>query len=86
MYSQLDPDDYNFRILTGTVREAVQGTVCAAGLPEEITEKPRWPPRSNFEDNNSIDGPNDQAKISAAYATLAPSAIILTLVSLLHSL
>lgn len=29
MYQQLDPNDYNFRILTGKVREAVSNTVCS---------------------------------------------------------
>lgn len=32
MYAELDPEDYNFRILTGSVREAIQGTVCSMGL------------------------------------------------------
>lgn len=30
MYDRLDPNDYNFRILTGSLKEAVQGTACAA--------------------------------------------------------
>ncbi|XP_015597382.1 protein yellow [Cephus cinctus] len=29
MYSELNPEEYNFRILTGSAREAVQGTVCS---------------------------------------------------------
>lgn len=31
MYSELNPNDYNFRILTGSVKEAVRGTVCSMG-------------------------------------------------------
>ncbi|KAJ8680521.1 hypothetical protein QAD02_016308 [Eretmocerus hayati] len=34
MYQQLDTSEYNFRILKGEVREAVQGTVCAKPLDD----------------------------------------------------
>ncbi|XP_046621388.1 protein yellow isoform X1 [Neodiprion virginianus] len=44
MYGQLDPNDYNFRILTGSVREAVAGTVCS--MPP-ITSSSRSPPISS---------------------------------------
>ncbi|XP_011251659.1 protein yellow [Camponotus floridanus] len=30
MYSQLDPQDYNFRVLTGSTEELIMGTVCAS--------------------------------------------------------
>lgn len=32
MYSQLDPNDVNFRILTAPVREAIRGTACDSKL------------------------------------------------------
>ncbi|XP_046484185.1 protein yellow-like [Neodiprion pinetum] len=31
MYDQLDPDQYNFRVLSGSVEEAIEGTVCSRG-------------------------------------------------------
>ncbi|KOC64617.1 Protein yellow [Habropoda laboriosa] len=33
MYSHLDPEDYNFRILTGSAREAIKDTVCSMNPP-----------------------------------------------------
>ncbi|XP_014212245.1 protein yellow-like [Copidosoma floridanum] len=39
MYHHLDPNDYNFRVLTGTVREAVQGTVCSIGMSDGAASK-----------------------------------------------
>ena len=35
MYDHLDPEDYNFRILTGSLKEAVQGTVCSPDYPNQ---------------------------------------------------
>ncbi|XP_014232843.1 protein yellow-like [Trichogramma pretiosum] len=39
MYNRLDPEDYNYRILTGNLAEAVNGTVCE-------------PPRTSSKDSN----------------------------------
>ncbi|CAK9820334.1 Protein yellow [Anthophora plagiata] len=36
MYSHLDPEDYNFRILTGSAKEAIKDTVCS--MNSSITE------------------------------------------------
>lgn len=38
MYSRLDPEDYNFRILTGSLKEAVQGTACASDSPSQPSQ------------------------------------------------
>lgn len=38
MYDRLDPNDYNFRILTGSLKEAVQGTACAADSSPRTTQ------------------------------------------------
>ncbi|NP_001154989.1 yellow-b isoform X1 [Nasonia vitripennis] len=44
MYHTLDPNDYNFRILAGTVREAVQGTICSMGMSDRTTTpSTKWP-------------------------------------------
>lgn len=39
MYSRLDPEDYNFRIVTGSVKEAIKGTVCSMN-PSSTTNNP----------------------------------------------
>ncbi|XP_076670211.1 L-dopachrome tautomerase yellow-b [Andrena cerasifolii] len=43
MYSHLDPEDYNFRILTGSSRDAIENTVCSTGGPFSTTSSPRNP-------------------------------------------
>ncbi|XP_012244008.1 protein yellow isoform X2 [Bombus impatiens] len=39
MYSRLDPEDYNFRIVMGSVKEAIKGTVCSMN-PTSTTNNP----------------------------------------------
>lgn len=34
MYARLDPEDYNFRILMGSVKEAIRDTVCSTNPSE----------------------------------------------------
>ncbi|XP_033331703.2 L-dopachrome tautomerase yellow-b isoform X1 [Megalopta genalis] len=41
MYAHLNPDDYNFRILSGSSREAIKNTVCSMERPLPATNKPR---------------------------------------------
>lgn len=43
MYSHLNPDDYNFRILKGSVREAIKNTACSMERPLPATNKSREP-------------------------------------------
>ncbi|XP_033226339.1 uncharacterized protein LOC117178905 [Belonocnema kinseyi] len=38
MYDRLDPQDYNFRILTGSLKEAVQGTACSPDYPNQPSQ------------------------------------------------
>ncbi|XP_011506369.1 PREDICTED: protein yellow [Ceratosolen solmsi marchali] len=53
MYQQLDPSDYNFRILAGNIREAVQGTICSVGISNRKT-----PPSTNSKDFGNSNRPN----------------------------
>lgn len=34
MYARLDPEDYNFRILMGSAKEAIRDTVCSTNPSE----------------------------------------------------
>lgn len=61
MYSQLDPDDFNFRILTGSVKEAVAGTVCSMGSNPAIQ-----PPSATFSPAYTVPSTTPELKIRLA--------------------
>ncbi|XP_043250905.1 protein yellow isoform X1 [Colletes gigas] len=48
MYSQLNLDDYNFRVLTGSTRDAINGTVCSMESLVSTTDMPRDPSIRKF--------------------------------------
>lgn len=43
MYSHLNLEDYNFRILAGSTREVINSTVCSMESPPPTTDNPRDP-------------------------------------------
>ena len=87
MYRTLDPDDYNVRILTGTVREAVQGTICSVGLRDRVIE----PDDNEIDSGKNINGrrssrlPSRSAagrpEAAAVIAVMLGAALFLTRVS-----
>ncbi|KAG7208906.1 hypothetical protein KM043_015087 [Ampulex compressa] len=46
MYSHLDPDDYNFRILTGPTKDVIRGTVCSMEEQSSTTRRTEPGPSS----------------------------------------
>lgn len=69
MYSELNFNDYNFRVLTGNVEEAIQGTICAMKTPGStmFDTRPGTSSKDVMDIDNRIDsGPNRQAKTSGS--------------------
>ncbi|XP_026667542.1 uncharacterized protein LOC108622777 [Ceratina calcarata] len=72
MYAHLDPDDYNFRILTGSAKEAITDTVCSMSSPP-IT-------------NNSVHFSTFRPQTSKSAGCMNNSELILVLTIVLASL
>ncbi|XP_017753652.1 PREDICTED: protein yellow [Eufriesea mexicana] len=72
MYSHLDVEDYNFRILTGSVKEVIKGTVCSMDLTSTATSP------SNISTEVKIIPP--QVSVNSGYVNNSQLIFILTTV------
>lgn len=52
MYSHLDPDDYNYRILVGSTEDLIRDTVCSKDFG--VSSKNANNPRISFVDTNGF--------------------------------
>ncbi|XP_066588473.1 protein yellow-like [Prorops nasuta] len=76
MYSQLDPNDFNFRILTGSVQEAIKGTVCSM-----VSTSTRFDDRRNSmppHTNSNYDKKSGSPIHTSFFSLIALSILILT--------
>lgn len=78
LYSHLDPDDYNFRILTGSTAAAIKGTACAGeNQPTTIKNEARHLPDENT--NNETVDEKSSASVESTFRSLVIAGTLLSL-------
>ena len=81
---QLDRNDYNFRILTGNVREAIQGTVCSMNsFDRSITSRPSMPTTNNNDFKAGISKHGSSPSTAAGYDVAMTAVLVLALATTL---